>query len=112
MNCTIAVSACTKRLHSTSVTTSAPALINGLRGLPCSYSSCTSELKALPEGSRPTRCHRSSPSNWNASVQANSLEMLWMENGTAASPTQWLRPSANTSAMPKCVAGTLPSSGM
>ena len=33
----------------------APALMNGLRGIPCSYSSWTSELNAVPDGSRPTR---------------------------------------------------------
>jgi hypothetical protein len=38
-------------------TTMAPALMKGLRGTPFSLSSCTMELKALPEGSRPTRFH-------------------------------------------------------
>ena len=36
-----------------SVTTRAPALMKGLRGMPFSYSSCTRELNGLPEGSRP-----------------------------------------------------------
>jgi hypothetical protein len=31
------------------------------RGMPCSYSSWTTELKGLPEGSRPTRRHSRSP---------------------------------------------------
>ena len=44
-----------------SVTTIAPALMNGFRGRPCSCSSWTIELKALPEGSRPTCRHRASP---------------------------------------------------
>jgi hypothetical protein len=29
--------------------------MNGFRGMPCSYSSWTTELNGLPEGSRPTR---------------------------------------------------------
>ena len=41
-----------------SVTTIAPGLIKGLRGLPRSLSSWTIELNALPEGSRPTLSHK------------------------------------------------------
>lgn len=108
----MAVSACTKRRHSTSVTTSAPALMNGLRGMPFSCSSCTSELKALPDGSRPTRCHSDSPSSWKARVHANSLEMLWMEKSVSACPTRNTSPRGVTIAMPKSVALALASSGM
>ena len=70
---------CTSR----SATAMAPALMKGLRGTPCSLSSCTSELNGLPEGSRPMRSHSASPSRRMASVSENSLEMLWIENGTA-----------------------------
>jgi glutaminase len=35
-----------------------------------------SKLFAVPDGSRPTRCHNSSPSSRKAMVQANSLEIL------------------------------------
>ena len=58
MSSTTAFSGTTKRWQRTSVITSAPALMNGLRGRPRSCSSCTSELNALPDGSRPTRAHR------------------------------------------------------
>ncbi len=57
-----------------SVTTRAPALIKGLRGMPFSYSSWTRELKALPEGSRPVRCQ--SVGSSMTMVRVNSLEML------------------------------------
>ncbi len=42
----------------TSATAMAPALMKGLRGLPCSRSSWTMELNAVPDGSRPTRFHK------------------------------------------------------
>ncbi len=71
---------------STSEITSAPALISGLRGMPCSCSSRTMELNREPEGSRPTRFHRSAPSFSRAMVRVNTLEMLWMEKAVAASP--------------------------
>ncbi len=86
--------------------------MNGLRGLPCSASSWTSELKALPDGSRPTRCQSSSPSSRNAIVQANSLEILWMEKRVSAAPVRNTSPEAVTIAMPKLSAGTFASSGM
>ncbi|MCY1554484.1 hypothetical protein D9M68_910580 [compost metagenome] len=63
-------------LTSRSVTAIAPALMKGLRGVPCSASSCTSELKGLPEGSRPMRSHRRSPMARMPMVRVNSLEML------------------------------------
>ena len=50
-----------KRLYKASQVTMAPALINGLRGMPFSNSSCVSELNAVPEGSLPTLLHSSSP---------------------------------------------------
>src|SRR5271166_4421743 len=60
-----------------SVTTREPALMNGLRGTPCSYSSWTIELKALPDGSRPTRRHNASPTLPRAKVSANIFATLW-----------------------------------
>ena len=64
----------------------APALMNGLRGRPSSNSSWTIELKADPEGSRPTCVQSHSPSLPSASVSRKTLEMLWIENGISASP--------------------------
>lgn len=49
-----------RRVSSRSLTTRAPALMKGLRGMPCSNSSCTRELKGWPEGSLPTRAQISS----------------------------------------------------
>ena len=60
----------------------APALMKGLRGLPFSNSSWTIELNAVPDGSRPTVVHSPSPTMPSASVSVNTLEMLWMENGS------------------------------
>ena len=39
----------------------APAFIKGFLGIPLSVSSCTKELKAVPEGSTPSRSHIFSP---------------------------------------------------
>ena len=61
---------------STSAKTIAPALINGLRGLPLSYSSCTSELKAEPDGSLPMRVHRSLPKMLRAIANENTFDIL------------------------------------
>ncbi len=41
------------------------------------------ELKALPEGSRPTRRQSWSPTLPSASVSANTLEQDWVEKGNA-----------------------------
>lgn len=76
------VSACSR-----SVTTRAPALMNGLRGMPFSYSNCTRELNGLPEGSRPTPRHICSPSRESARARANTLDMDCVENGCCQSPT-------------------------
>ncbi len=78
----------------------APALMKGLRGMPRSYSSWTMELKGLPDGSRPTRLHSRSPTLPSASVSVNTLEMLWIENGTSLSPPAATLPSASTTARP------------
>ena len=64
-----------------SVTRIAPALMNGLRGRPASYSSWTIELNADPDGSRPTWFQSPSPSLPSASVSRKTFEMLWIENG-------------------------------
>ena len=66
------------------MTTMAPALMKGLRGMPRSNSSWTIELKGLPDGSRPTRRHSRSPNLPSASVSVKTLEMLWIENGVSA----------------------------
>src|SRR6516164_10532508 len=69
-----------------STVTRAPALTKGLRGMPCSYSSCTRELNFVPDGSFPQRVQISSPMRFIASISVNSFEMLWIENGSSASP--------------------------
>ncbi len=83
------------------MTTSAPALMNGLRGMPFSYSSCTRELKGLPEGSRPTPRQIRSPSRESARARANTLVMDCAENGCRHSPTPYTVPSGSATAMPK-----------
>lgn len=45
-------------------------------------------------------------------VRANSLEMLWIENGVALSPAWASWPSQVRSAMPNCATGTRASAGM
>jgi hypothetical protein len=90
----------------------APALMNGLRGMPRSVSSCTSELNGLPEGSRPMRCHSASPCARIASVSENTLEMLWMEKGTALSPACATSPAQVRRAMPNWCGDTRASAGM
>ena len=64
----------------------APALMKGFRGIPLSYSSCTSELKGLPEGSRPTRFQRASPSRASTSARVKAFETLCTEKGSCQSP--------------------------
>ena len=97
---------------SRSETAIAPALMNGLRGMPCSLSSCSSELNGLPEGSRWIRSQSASPSRRIARVSVNSLETLWIENGTALSPAAASSPAQVRRAMPNCAAGTRASAGM
>ena len=60
--------------------------MNGLRGMPFSRSSWTIELKALPEGSRPTRRQSASPTLPRARVSVNTLDTLWIENGVVRVP--------------------------
>ena len=96
----------------TSVTAMAPALMKGLRGLPRSNSSWTMELNGLPDGSRPTRCHRLSPILPSASVSVKTLETLWMENGVSAVAARATLPWASTTTSPKALGSTLASSGM
>ena len=62
-----------QRSRSRSATAMAPALMKGLRGLPCSCSSCTSELNGLPDGSRPMRSHSASPSALHGERQREQL---------------------------------------
>ena len=64
----------------------APALIKGFRGIPFSTSSCTNELKAVPEGSLPTLFHRLSPSRLKHMASEKTFEILWMEKPVVASP--------------------------
>lgn len=95
-----------------SVTTSAPALMKGLRGIPFSYSSCTSELKGLPDGSRPTRSHWLSSPCAMASARAKTLVIDWVEKGGCQSPTPYTLPSTSAMAMPKRRGSTAASAGM
>jgi len=62
--------------------------MNGLRGLPCSVSSCTIELNALPEGSRPARAQSPSPIRPSAKVSEKPLETDWNENGSVRIPAR------------------------
>jgi hypothetical protein len=52
------------------------------------------ELKGLPEGSRPTRFHSPSPTLPSASVTEKTFEMLWIENGSSASPVKKTLPDS------------------
>lgn len=63
----------------TSQRTMAPALMKGLRGMPCSCSSWTRELNGSPEGSTSTLLKRSGPSARLAFARRRTLVMLWME---------------------------------
>ncbi len=83
------------RPSSRSDTTIAPALMNGLRGMPASVSNWTIELNALPDGSRPTRFHKASPTRPSAMVSVKTLQMLWIEKGSSASPATWAVPSGS-----------------
>jgi hypothetical protein len=95
-----------------SVTAMAPALMKGLRGRPASASSWTMELKAVPEGSRPTRRQTASPWRSSASTSAKTLLTDWMEKRVSASPAKCSMPSAVMTAMPNWWGLTLDSSGM
>ena len=46
------------------------------------------------------------------SVSANSLETLWIENGTALSPAAASTPAQVRKAIPNCAASTRASAGM
>ena len=94
------------------MTAIAPALMKGLRGMPRSRSSCTIELKGLPDGSRPTRRHSRSPTLPSASVSVNTFEMLWIENGVSLSPAAATSPSASATARPNDLGSTPASSGI
>ena len=76
------------------------------------YAEEARRMKALPEGSRPTWLQRASPCLPSASVRRKTLEMLWIENGTPASPTAWSAPSTVATARPKRFGSTRASSGM
>ena len=55
--------------------------------MPFSRSSWTIELNVEPEGSCPTRLHRSEPARRpSAIVRVNTFDMLWMENAVSVSP--------------------------
>ena len=95
-----------------SVTTRAPALMNGLRGMPCSYSSWTSELKGLPEGSRPTCSQRLSPSRARSRASVKTLVTDWVEKGCCHSPTPYTVPSSSATAIPKRFGSTAARAGM
>ena len=90
----------------------APALISGLRGIPRSCSSWTIELNALPDGSRPTRFHRSVPTLSSASASMNTLEMDWIEKGSSQSPAPCTAPCASAKARPSLFGPTRASAGI
>ena len=50
--------------------------MKGFLGIPLSFSNCTKELNAVPEGSTPNRFHKFSPSNLYASVNEKTFEIL------------------------------------
>ena len=97
---------------SRSVTTSAPALMNGLRGRPCSWSSCSSELNGLPDGSRDTLRQISSPSCAITRARLKTLEMLCTEKRVSQSPTAWTWPSFMATTIPNWWGSTRASPGM
>jgi hypothetical protein len=81
--------------------------MKGLRGTPCSRSSCTIELNGVPEGSRPTRRQSVSPTLPSAWVSANTFETLWIENGfLGLAGSMWTAPSAVTTQSPNCRGST------
>ena len=96
----------------TSAVTKAPALMNGLRGLPCSYSSCTSELNADPEGSFPMRVHRSLPKMLRAMASENTFAMLCIENFTSEAPMLYVLPSSMCRHSPNWSGSTFASAGI
>jgi hypothetical protein len=78
---------------SASVTTMAPALMNGLRGMPCSASSWTMELNREPTVRAPPASTGRRPGAAAPASSVNTLEMLWIENGIQASPVSNVSPS-------------------
>lgn len=86
--------------------------MNGLRGMPCSLSSCTSELKGLPDGSRPTPRQTVSPPWAMASARVKSFDTLWTENGRSQSPIPYNSPSTVATAMPNASGSTVARAGM
>ena len=86
--------------------------MNGLRGMPFSCSSWTSELYGLPDGSRPTRLQRLAPSEAMTNASANTLVTLCAENCTSHAPTPVTLPSRSATAMPNWFGSTVPSAGM
>ena len=76
--------------------------MNGFRGIPCSTSSWTKELKDVPDGSRRTLDHNEPESSaLSAIARVKTLEMLWIENGRSASPELNTSPDVVATAMPK-----------
>ena len=63
--------------------------MKGLRGMPRSYSSWIRELKALPEGSTPTRPRSAPASPAITSARVNTFEMLCREKRSRKSPTPY-----------------------
>src|SRR3546814_10846358 len=68
--------------------------------MPCSLSSWTIELNALPEGSRPTLSHSELPTRRSASASVKTFDTDWIEKGSSASPDAWTVPSGSASAKP------------
>ena len=70
------------------------------------------ELKALPDASRPTRRQTSLPTVASANVKVKTLDTLWIENATSASPVATMAPPTGSTAMPKWLTSALANSGI
>ncbi len=86
--------------------------MKGLRGTPCSFSSWTIELKALPDGSRPTLSQSELPTRRSARASVKTFDTDWIEKASSASPAVWTVPSGSASAMPKRIGSTFASAGI
>ena len=91
----------------------APAFTRGLRGSPSLSSTAITELNGSPVLLTPTRRATSEcPNSWQTSANTNTLEIDWIENGCAASPTLVDSPTTPHTLKPKSAGSALPSDGM
>ena len=90
----------------------APAFTIGLNGRR-ETSSTTIALKASPVGSTPTRARTASrPCSSSAIAKTNALEIDWIVNSWAESPTSCTAPSTVATPTPNQSGSALLSSGM